>query len=74
MLENLYRFAKLSYDCGLYRDAGDYLRGYRLLTRDPEKKFLALWGSLACEILMNTLDSAESTIEDLRTALRERVG
>jgi translation initiation factor 3 subunit E len=40
---------------------------FRLLTADPDKAISALWGKLACEILLTHWDQA---LEDL-TALKE---
>ena len=41
------------YECGDYRLAGDLLAHYRVLTLDTEKAFSALWGKLACDVLLN---------------------
>jgi translation initiation factor 3 subunit E len=46
-VENLYRYAKLNFDCGRYRDAADFLDIFRALSRDKERKFWALWGHCA---------------------------
>lgn len=68
-IDSLYRFAKLNFDCGRYRDAADYLFYFRLLTRDEEKAFQALWGKCAAEILMV---NAETALNDLN-ALKESI-
>ncbi len=39
MIDGLYKFAKLNFDCGRYRDAADYLAVFRLLSLDEERKF-----------------------------------
>jgi translation initiation factor 3 subunit E len=50
-LGDLYDYAKLVYECGRYQDAAEYLYLFRQLTSDPERKFWALWGKLAANIL-----------------------
>lgn len=71
-IEALFPFAKLTYDFGSYQMAADILFYYRMLTQDDEKKFEALWGKLAAEILMTNFDSALDDILELRDILDVR--
>lgn len=73
-LDNLYKFAKFSFECGLYRDASDCLNGFRALSRNPEKRFSAQWGILAAEILMNNLKTAEDVLTAMLEEINERKG
>lgn len=50
------RYAKLIFDCGDYGNASHLLLHYRLLTTNMESSFSALWGKLACEILLTQWD------------------
>jgi translation initiation factor 3 subunit E len=68
-LDNLYESAKFQFECGNYSGAADFLYHYRTLSNDSEKKFSALWGKLAAEILMFKWSTA---IEDLKT-LKEAI-
>jgi len=72
-VENLYRFARLNFDCGRYRDAADYLYYYRLLSRDEEKKFQSLWGKLAAEILLVNVEVALDDLNLLKETIDSRV-
>lgn len=76
-IDALYVFAKLNFDCGRYRDSGDYLYYYRLLCRstdaeDVEKSFQALWGKLASEILMVNGDAAYADLVSLKESIDAR--
>lgn len=65
----LYAYAKMSFDCGRYRDTGDFLYYFRLLSNDEEKKTAALWGKLAAEILMVNVEVARDDLLTLRDTL-----
>lgn len=71
-LPNLYKYAKLNFDCGLYQRAADYLFCYRLLSTDEDTKFLALWGKLSAEILMMNEDAALEDLESLEKLITKR--
>jgi len=71
-LDQLYHYAKLNFDCGRYRDAADYLAHFRLLSKDEDKKLMALWGKLAAEILMTNWEVAFSDLEHIRDAIDKR--
>jgi len=70
---NLYRFAKLNFDCGRYRDAADFLYYFREFSKDEEKRFWALWGKLAAEILMANFEVAAKDLSALRDAIDKRI-
>jgi translation initiation factor 3 subunit E len=69
----LYKFAKFSYDCGLYKEAGKYLRSFLQLSRDPETNFQALWGVLAADVLSLDWEAAVQDLYALRDALDQRI-
>jgi len=71
-IEDLYRFAKVKFDCGAYQDAADMLHYYRMLTKDDEKSFAALWGQLASHILVVQLDAAWKDLNTLRDLIESR--
>ncbi|KAL3910187.1 MAG: hypothetical protein SGPRY_009149, partial [Prymnesium sp.] len=62
-------YAKFIFECGDYATASNLLTHYRLLSTNPDKAFSALWGKLACEILLTNWDQA---LEDL-TALKDSI-
>lgn len=70
MIDTLYEYSKLQYDCGLYQQASDYLYFYKTVA-PPDNKHAdsALWGKLSSEILLQNWDTA---LEDL-LALRRRI-
>ncbi|KAL1525335.1 hypothetical protein AB1Y20_020195 [Prymnesium parvum] len=68
-IEVLHRYAKFIFDCGDYVTASNLLMHYRMLSTTSEKALSALWGKLACEILLMHWDQA---LEDL-TALKEAI-
>jgi translation initiation factor 3 subunit E len=71
-LEHLFRYAKLTFDCGRYRVSADLLRVFDELSTDSEKKFWALWGKLAGEILMVTWDDAHRDLARLQQLIDKR--
>lgn len=72
MLGHLHRYAKLNFDVGRYRDAADLLASFRLLSRDEEARFTALWGKLAAEILMVNWEAARDDLVSLRDSIEAR--
>jgi translation initiation factor 3 subunit E len=73
-VENLYHYAKINFDCGLYEKCANYLADYRLLSKDEDKKFWALWGKLAAEILIVHFEAAFKDVLALRDAIDSRSG
>lgn len=73
-IDALYRFAKLNFEIGRYREAADYLFYYRELmkAREEEKSYWALWGKLAGEILMANMETAWSDLQQLYTLLESK--
>jgi len=69
----LYPYAKLNFDCGRYQLAAKTLKYFRALSDDDEKKFWALWGKLASEILMVNCEVALEDLKDLRQEIDRRV-
>ena len=74
-IDALYRFAKLNFEIGRYREAADYLFYYRELMkgREEEKSYWALWGKLAGEILMANMDTAWADLQTLYTLLESKM-
>jgi len=73
-LSNIHKYAKLIFDCGYYKRAAVYIFIFRQLSKDEERKFRALWGSLAAEILVSSnLGRALDTLSLLRDAVDQRV-
>ena len=73
-IDALYRFAKLNFEIGRYREAADYLFYYRELMkgREEEKSYWALWGKLAGEVLMANMDTAWADLQQLHTLLESK--
>eukprot|EP01006_Ploeotia_vitrea_P036678 TRINITY_DN66043_c7_g1_i1.p1 TRINITY_DN66043_c7_g1~~TRINITY_DN66043_c7_g1_i1.p1 ORF type:complete len:485 (-),score=302.22 TRINITY_DN66043_c7_g1_i1:1588-3012(-) len=71
-VSQLYRFAKLKFDCGLYGDSAKFLHHVRLLAPDDDMKFHALWGKLASEILMLNWGAALEDVYALQDAIDQR--
>jgi len=65
-IEIVYTNAKFLYECGKYDEAFPLLEQYRSFNSNPEKDLMALWGKLACEILMSRWDLAELDIALIR--------
>jgi len=70
----LYKYAKLQFDCGSYEKCATYLADYRLLAKDEERKFWALWGKLAAEILLVELEGAFKDVQAIKEAIDQRTG
>ena len=68
-IEALFHFAKVTFDCGRYHDAAEYLFFYRILSRNEEHCFLALWGQLAADIVLTHWDDALEGIHQLSDAI-----
>lgn len=71
-VDALYPYAKYSYDCGRYASAAIALRLYRQLIKDEEKKFSALWGKLAAEMLFQNFTAAATDLRELREEISRR--
>lgn len=69
----LYPYAKLNYDIGRYQLAATTLKYFRMWSDDEEKKFWALWGKLAAEILMVNCEDAYEDLKELRNEIDKRV-
>lgn len=68
----LYPYAKTNFDCGSYELAAKTLQLFRMLSDDEDKKFLALWGKLAAEILMVNCEVALRDLNELRGEIDRR--
>ena len=68
----LKKYAKFEYECGNYEQAETLLATFRTLTNSPDDAFSALWGKLACEILLKKWDAAIEDINALREAIDAR--
>jgi len=71
-VEALYPYAKFNYDCGRYQLAALALKFYRQLIKDDEKKFSALWGKLAAEMLFANFPAAQADLRELRDEISRR--
>eukprot|EP00457_Paulinella_chromatophora_P006605 gb/GEZN01006624.1/.p1 GENE.gb/GEZN01006624.1/~~gb/GEZN01006624.1/.p1 ORF type:complete len:475 (-),score=87.59 gb/GEZN01006624.1/:212-1429(-) len=72
-VEALYSFAKLKYECGYYKEAVNMLTFYMKTTQaDEAKKFQALWGKVAAEILCVQMEQAFKDIKLLNFWIDER--
>lgn len=82
MIEALYKYAKLLFECGNYGSveagapmgAAEFLPIYRMLTKDPssDKALGALWGKLAAEILLEKWEEAVDDLKKLREVIDSR--
>jgi len=71
-LTGLYRYAKLMFECGQYRETADYLTLFRVLSKDEEKNFWSLWGRLCAEILLENWEAAVDALNILRDGINRR--
>jgi len=71
-VEGLYRYAKITFDCGQYEKCATYLRDFRLLSKDEEKKFWALWGILSADILCVNVEEAFKSVMTLKDSIETR--
>ncbi|OQR97164.1 eukaryotic translation initiation factor 3 [Achlya hypogyna] len=70
VLEGLYTYAKLQYECGNYQDCLTYLTYYGVLVPTGSDKYMnALWGKLAAEILIFRWEDALADITRLNEAI-----
>ncbi|RHY06665.1 hypothetical protein DYB25_008901 [Aphanomyces astaci] len=70
VLEGLYTYAKLQYECGNYQDCLTYLTYYGVLVPNASEKYLnALWGKLAAEILVFRWEDAVADIARINEAI-----
>lgn len=72
-IQGLYEHARLIFDIGRYEDSAKTLAIFRKLSDDEEKKFWALWGKLAAEILMWNCDVALEDLKELRQEIDRQV-
>jgi translation initiation factor 3 subunit E len=72
-IEALYQYAKFQFECGNYSGASDYLYQYRTLCTNSDRSISALWGKLACEILMQNWDVATEELNRLKEIIDSKV-
>lgn len=72
-IEALFGRAKLVFDIGRYESAAKTLAIFRKLSDDEDKKFWALWGKLAAEILMVNCEVAHEDLKELRQEIDRQV-
>jgi len=65
-VENLYKFAKFTYERGAYNDAALYLKIYRLLSNNEGNKISALWGKCSVEIIAENWNDALTDINQIK--------
>ncbi|TPX71578.1 hypothetical protein CcCBS67573_g06158 [Chytriomyces confervae] len=66
MVDTLFDFAQCEFQIGSYQGAADMLFHFRILSTDAEKNTSALWGKLACEILLQKWDVALEELMKLK--------
>ncbi|KAJ3245007.1 eukaryotic translation initiation factor 3 subunit E [Chytriomyces hyalinus] len=66
MVDTLFDFAQCEFQIGSYQGAADMLFHFRILSTDVEKNTSALWGKLACEILLQKWDIALEELMKLK--------
>ncbi|KAJ3117287.1 Eukaryotic translation initiation factor 3 subunit E [Physocladia obscura] len=69
MLDALYDYAQCQFQIGSYQGAADLLFHYRVLSSNSEKCNSALWGKLACEILLEKWDIALDELLKLKDVI-----
>ncbi|XP_065061945.1 eukaryotic translation initiation factor 3 subunit E-like [Rhopilema esculentum] len=67
MVEDLYNYAKIQYECGNYEEATEYLYIYKVL--DEKNSLSAMWGRLASEILLQHWDPAMEEFSRLKEVI-----
>jgi translation initiation factor 3 subunit E len=72
VVESLFKYGKVKFECGKYEEAAELLSYYKLLGTDQERLFSSLWGKLASEILMLNWDVAFEDLTRLREAIEAR--
>lgn len=82
MVESLYKYAKLLFECGNYgaveagapMGAAEYLPIYRIMCKDPtsDNALSALWGKLAAEILLEKWEEAMDDLKKLKETIDNR--
>lgn len=65
----LYHYAKCQFECGNYGAAAEFLHHYRALSTDGGRVLAAMWGSLACDILLQRWDAALASVARLREVI-----
>ena len=65
----LYHYAKFQFECGNYGAAAEFLHHYRALGTDGGRVLAAMWGSLACEVLLQRWDAALASVTRLREVI-----
>lgn len=74
VLDGLYKYAKLQYECGNYQDCLTYLTYYGVLIPNASEQYLnALWGKLAAEILIFRWDDALADIGRIHDVIESSV-
>jgi len=72
MIDSIYDYAKLYYDCGDYSTASSYLNLHNELVPSTDKNYLSgLWGKLACNILLHQWDYGVEDFEKLKNFIDE---
>ena len=74
MLDTLYECAKFQFECGSYEFASPYLQMFRTLVPPTHRHYLdAMWGKLACEILLQHWDEAREDFTKLKSFIESHV-
>ncbi|KAM7190162.1 eukaryotic translation initiation factor 3 subunit E [Rhypophila sp. PSN 637] len=69
MVNALYDYGQLQFNCGSYDDASETLYRFRVLSTDNDKVAYATWGRLACEILGMHWDTVLEELQKVRESI-----
>lgn len=73
LLENYYKFGKFKYECGMYVDAENILTHYLSIVQPHTASYLsALWGRLACRILLAAWPESLADMSAVKEAIEIR--
>jgi len=73
MVNALYDYGNLQYNCGSYADASELLYRFRVLSTDNDKVSYATWGRLACEILNMSWENALEELQKVREVIDSKL-
>lgn len=72
MVNVMYEYGRVQYDCGNYPGAADLLYHFRALSLDADKNSSATWGKFAAEILSTAWEDAMEELNLLRDQIDSR--
>ncbi|ANB15353.1 eukaryotic translation initiation factor 3 subunit 6 [Sugiyamaella lignohabitans] len=72
MINDLYKYGQLQYNCGKYHAASDLLYHVRILTTDSNLITSATWGKFAADILTLQWEAVAEELQKLRDIVDQR--